>query len=129
MAAAGNADRAGGPQAILVRILRRNEFFKFLFLLPPGAAVISREVRILLEGGVIVRREHFGMGVDVNPLFRALFKEHFQIPEIMSRNENAGIVPHSEINFGNLRIAVSGSVGFIQQGHSIHSVFAGFHSQ
>ncbi len=42
------------------------EGFELLVLVPPGTAVIALEMIILLEGRIIVGRQHLAVGVDVD---------------------------------------------------------------
>ena len=45
---------------------RTAECFKFFFLFPPGTAVIAIEMIVFLEGGIVVGRKHFGVGINVD---------------------------------------------------------------
>ena len=76
----------------------------FLPLLPPGVAVVAHKVGILFKGRVVVGRQHFRVGVHVNPSTLGLFQQHLQIPQIVAGDQNAGpLVAHP-----NLTLVISG---------------------
>ena len=77
MDAARKARHARRIQAILIAFFGRNDTvcghqnravktFKFFFLLPPRIAVVSDKVLVLFKSRIIVRRKHFGVGVNVD---------------------------------------------------------------
>ncbi len=53
--------------------------FKFLILVPPGAAVIANQVIIFFQFRIVVTRQHLAMGVDINARSFGLFQELFHV--------------------------------------------------
>ena len=49
------------------------EGLELLVLMPPGTAIVSYEVVIFLESGVVVCRKHLAMSIDVNTCPLCLF--------------------------------------------------------
>ena len=75
--AAGIARCAGRIEAFFITVLRRYDTvgghengavkrLEFLLLLPPGVSVIARKMHIFLECGIIMGRQHLGMGVYIH---------------------------------------------------------------
>ena len=64
------------------------------------------------------------MGVDVHPGALGLFQEHLQVPQVMAGDQNAGAGSHPQGHFGDLRVAVGGGVGPVQQRHAGHAVLS-----
>ena len=54
----------------------RRDILEFLLLVLPGCAEIALELRILLQFGITVGRQHFAVGVDVDALAFGLFEQH-----------------------------------------------------
>ena len=101
------------------------ELFEFLFLLPPGIAVVSCEMRVFLERRIVVRGKHFRMRVDVNPLSGGLFQKHLQIAQVMAGNQDARAVADSKIHLCDFWIAVGVGIRLVQQRHALYTKLAG----
>ena len=125
MLTAGITCRTCGVHAVLVAVLWRDdavcchqdrtaEGFEFLFLLPPCVAVVAKEMVIFLEGGIIMGRQHFGMGIDIHATVLTLFQQHFQITQVVTGNQNTGACANTNVDFSDLRVAVRGSVCSVQ---------------
>lgn len=74
-------------------------------------------------------REHLGVGVDVHAGALGLLEQHLQVPQIVAGDQDAGVLTHTDRDLGDLRVAVGGGVGLVQQRHALHAVFAGLHGQ
>ena len=72
-----------------------------------------------------MRRQHFGVCVNIDASVRGLLEQHLEVTQIVAGDENARAGADTEIDGGDLRIAVSGSIGLIEQCHSLHAVGAG----
>ena len=48
---------------------------------------------------------------------------------IVTGDQDAGVLTHTDRDLGDLRVAVGGGVGLVQQRHALHAVFAGLHGQ
>lgn len=70
-------------------------------------------------------RQHFGVGVNIDAGVHGLLEQHLEVAQIMTGDENTRAGADTEIDGGDLRIAVSGSIGLIEQCHSLHAVGAG----
>ena len=97
------------------------ELLKLVGLLPPGVAVVAGEVWIFLERGIILSREHFRVGVDVDTLVLALFEQLFEVFEIVAADEDTGTVAHAYVHFGDFRVAVASGIGFVEKRHSAYA--------
>ncbi len=53
---------------------------------------------------------------------RRLLKQHFQIPQVMSGDQNSRIIPDADIYFCDLGISVGVGVCLVQQSHSLHAI-------
>ena len=129
-------NRSGCVNTVFVAVLRRHdtvrrhqnravEGFKFFFLLPPGVTIISLKMFIFFERRIVVCRQHFGVGVNIDAGVHGLLEQHLEVAQIMTGDENTRAGADTEIDGGDLRIAVSGSIGLIEQCHSLHAVGAG----
>ena len=140
MLTAGVTRRAGGVQPVLVAVLGGDnavgghkdgalEGLEFLLLLPPGVAVVAHKVGVLLEGGIVVGGEHLTVGIYVHPGALGLLQQHLQVPQIVTGNQDAGVLAHTDGYLGNLGVSVGLGIGLVQQRHPLHAVLAGLHGQ
>jgi len=138
--AAGEAHNACGVHAVFVAVLGRHkavggqqdgavEGVKFFLLLPPRVAVVALEVAELLESGVVVGGQHFGVGVHVHARTFGLLEQHLQVAQIVAGNQDAGVGAHANVDLGDLGIAVGTGVGGIKQSHNAYALVAGFKGQ
>ena len=65
------------------------------------------------------------MGVNIYAGSLCLVEEHFEIPKVMSGNENSRIFSNTDIDAGDFRISVSGSVGTVQKSHTLYACLTG----
>ena len=72
-----------------------------------------------------MRGKHFRMRVNVHTRALCLLQQHFEIPQIMTGNEDAGVLADADVHAGNFRISVSAGVGLVQQRHALHAKLAG----
>ena len=135
--AAGIPCRAGGIQAVLITVFRRNdtvgghqdgpvEAFKFFLLLPPCISIVAYKVGIFLKGRIIVGRQHLRMGIDINPCPFRLLKQHLQVSKVMAGHQDCGSGTDADIYLGHLWVSIGRRVGLIQKRHAADSVFPGF---
>ena len=140
MAASRESRSASRPEAILVGCGRRHdavrrhqdrpvELLELLPLLPPRIAVVACEVRILLEGRIIMGRKHLGMGIDIDARASSLFKQHLKVAQIVPRNQDAGIVPNADIDLRDLRAAVGGRIRLVEESHARDAELTSFNGK
>ena len=140
MLAAGISGRAGGVQPLFVAVLGRYdtvgghqdgpvEGLKFLFLFPPGVAVVAHKVGVLFKCRIVVGGKHLGVGVDVHAGSLCLLKQHLQVPQVMAGDQDAGSCAHANVHFCDFGIAVGPRVGLVQQSHTADAVFARLQGQ
>ena len=133
-------NHAGGEQPVQVGVLllqrdeavggqqdRAVERLELPVLMPPGAAVVAHEVIVLLEGRVVVGRQHLAVGVDVDPCPLGLLQQLLHILQIVSGDKYPRVAPHSQVDLGDLRVAVGLRVGLVEQRHRGDGVLAGLH--
>ena len=140
MPAAGVAGHTGGEQAARVACLGRHDAVgghqdgavkavKLFLLLPPGVAVVAREVLIAFEEGVVLGGQHLGVGIYIHALTSGLLQQHLQILQVVAGDQDAGPVSHANVYTGDLGVAVGGGIGLIQQRHALHPGRAGIQHQ
>ena len=122
---------AGGVNAILIGLFNRGNTVgghqnravkggELLVLQPPGVTVIADEMIIFLESRIIIGRQHFAVGININTSACGLLEEFFHVFEIMAGDQNTGVVAHTNVDTGDFRIAVGCRMGLIEQGHGRH---------
>jgi len=84
-------------------------------------------VPVLLEGGVVVRGQHFAVGVHVHAGALGLLEEFFHILQVVAGDQDAGVVPHAEIHFADLGIAVGRGVGLVEERHGGNGIGSRLH--
>ncbi len=140
MPASRIAGRTCRIKPVLVAVLRRNnavrchkdrsvKAFKLFFLLPPGIAVVSGKIRVLLKRRIIMGRKHLAVCINVYSCSLRLFQKKLQVAQIMSGNQDARIFPYADIDFCDLRIAICLRICFIKKSHAIHAVLSCFQRQ
>ena len=90
------------------------ELLESLILFPPGIPVIACEVIVLLEGRIGICRQHFSMRINVNSCVLCLLKKLFQIPKVVSADQDSWPVSHTYINNCRLRVSIGFSVCLIE---------------
>ncbi len=141
MLRAGVADNTRGEKPVEVRIflLHRDqavggeedgpvEGLELLVLMPPGTAVVSHKMAVFLEGGVVVGRQHFTVGVHIHTGTLGLLEELLHILEVMAGDEDSGVIPDTQIYFGDLGVAIGAGVGLVKKSHGGNSVCACLHN-
>ncbi len=108
---------------------RAVEGFKLLVLMPPRTSVVARKMLVFLEGGIVVSREHFAMGVYIDTRALSLLKKSLQVFQIVTADENSRVVAHTDTHFADLRMAVAGCIRFIKKRHSRDSGLACSHHE
>ena len=137
---AREADATRDPDSVLIAVLRRNqavrghenravEGLELFLLLPPSVAVVARKVRVLLEERIVVRREHLGVRVDIDAGALGLVKQHLEILQVVTRNQDARILADADVDLGDLRIAVSAGVCAVEERHAFDTVLTGLQGQ
>ena len=137
---AREAHAAGGPDSVLIAVLRRNqavrghedgsvEALELLLLLPPSVSVVARKVRVLLEEGIVVRREHLGVRVNIHTRALGLIEQHLEVLQIMAGNQDGRILADADVDLGDLRVAVSTGVCAVEERHTLDTVLTGLKRQ
>jgi len=73
-----------------------------------------------------MRRQHFGMCINIDSGSLGLAQKHFQIAQVMAGNKNTGPCSDANADARDFRISVGFGVSLVQQRHASHPVFAGF---
>ncbi len=118
VSAAGKTSSTGRPKTVFIAVCGRDhtigrhkdgtiERFKLFFLFPPGVAVVAGKMRILLESRIIVRWEHFGVRVHIYTGTGGLLQQHLEVPQIVSGNQNPGVLANTEVDRRDFRITIS----------------------
>ncbi|EKD37910.1 MAG: hypothetical protein ACD_75C00940G0002 [uncultured bacterium] len=116
-------------QAIGGQQHRAVERIEFAVLMPPRTAVVADKVRIFFESRIIIGRQHFAVGIDIDARTLRLLEQVFHIFQIMAADKYARVLAHADIDLGDFRMAIGGGIGFVEQGHSSHRYAAGLHDQ
>ena len=82
-----------------------------------------------IDRRIIVRRKHFGVSVDVHSRALCLLQKLFQILQVMTGNQNAGVVPDADIDLCDFRISVCAGIGGIEKRHAVHAELPGLQRQ
>jgi len=81
----------------------------------------------LLEGRVVIGRQHFPVGINVHACPFGLLEKFFHVFEIVARDQDAGVFPNPDVDFRDLWIAVCRRVGLVKKRHGIYRHLSGFH--
>ena len=128
------------PKPVLVAVSRRHDAVgchqdrtiegrKLLLLLPPCIAVVACKVLVLLECRIIMSRKHLRVRVDIHACPLGLLEQLLQILQVMAGNKDARIAANTDIDRGNLRIAIRTCIRSIQECHAINAILAGLKRQ
>ena len=71
-----------------------------------------------------MRGQHFAVGVDVHARALRLLQKHFEVFEVVPRNQDARLVPYAKLDFRDLRIAVGLRIRRVQERHRLDAPFA-----
>ena len=134
------AHQAPGEETVLVavgRLLdavgveddRAGEVGELLGLILPGAAEVAGQVRVLLQAGIAVGRQHLAVGVDVDPLAFGLLEQFFQHLQVMAGYQDGLAGLGAELYRGRNRVAVGIGVGVVQKPHDGQVVLAALHGK
>ena len=136
----GPLHQTPGEQAVLVGLGRAldavgveddgaGEVGELLGLVLPGAAEVTRQVRVFLQPGVAVGGQHLAVGVDVDPLALGLLEQLFEHAQVVARDEDRLARLGAELNRGRHRVAVAVGVGLVEQFHGDQVDAAAFHGE
>jgi hypothetical protein len=78
-------DAVGGEED---RAIEGREFFE---LFPPRIAIVANKVFIFLESGLVVGRQHFAVGVDVDTRALGLLEQLLHVLEVMAGDQDGWI--------------------------------------
>ena len=84
---------------------------------------------ILLEGGIIIGREHFAVGVNIHTGSICLSQKLFHILQIVTADKNSGAGTNADVYPGDFGIAIFGGVCLIEQSHGRYTKFSALHNQ
>ena len=76
-----------------------------------------------------MRRKHFGVRIDIHTGSGSLFQKHLEVPQIVSGNQDPGVLANTEVDRRDFRITISLCIGFVQQCHAGNTILSGFQSQ
>ena len=116
-------DAVGGEQH------RCRDIVEFRLLILPAGAEVTLQLGVLFQFRVAVRREHFAVGVDVDPLAVGLFQQQFHIVEVMTADHDEGSLLDRERNLRGDRVAVGLGVGVVKEFQALEVDVAGFQHQ
>ncbi len=74
---------------------------------------------VFLEGRVIIGRQHFAVGVDIDACTVGLLQELFQVFQIVAGNKNARVPAHADVHLRDFGFAVGFGIGLVEQGHGL----------
>ncbi len=121
--------QAAGEQSVLVglaRLLdavgghqdRTGELVELGRLLHPGTAVVAYQMRVLLQFGIAVGRQHLTMGIDVDALALGLLEKLLEVLQVMAGDQD-GLARHvAHQHLGRQRVAIGAGVGRVEQGEN-----------
>lgn len=70
-----------------------------------------------VQAGVVVRRDHLGVGVDVDARPFGLPEQVVDVLQVVARHEDAGVAPRPEVHPGGAHDAVGGGIGRVEERH------------
>ncbi len=97
---------------------------KFLLLLPPGVAVVAHQVFVFFQARIVVCGQHLAVGVDVDTGALGLLEQVFDVLEVVTRDEDAGVLAHAYVYPCDFGVAIGLGVGLVEQGHHVDAVFS-----
>ena len=66
------------------------------------------------------------MGINIHAGSLCLLQQHFQIPQVVTGNQNTGICPNANIYLRNFGISIGFRVGLVQHSHALEVHFTHF---
>ena len=123
IAGPGRHQAVGGEQH------RRGDIGKFLLLILPRRAEISRQMGVLLQAGIAVGGQHLAVGVDVDAPARRLLQKLVQVLQIVAGDHDERPLLHVDVHPGGDGIAEGLRVGPVQQGHALEVHLPELHDQ
>ena len=69
-------------------------------------------------------RQHLAVGIYVHARSGRLFEQLFEVFQVVSAYQNPRILPHADIDFGDLGIPVGGRIGFVEQRHRLDAALS-----
>ena len=108
---------------------RSMERLKLLLLSPPRITIVAHQVLVCLQLRIIMSRQHLAVGINVDAHAFRLAQEIFDVTQVVSTNQDARVLPHSNIHLSYLRIAISFGIRLVEQCHHIDSRLASFKHQ
>ncbi len=64
------------------------------------------------------------MGIYIHAGALCLFQQLFHVLQVVSADEDARVVAHAQVHLRDLRMSVARGVGFVEQRHHFHPIFA-----
>ncbi len=103
---------------------RAVEVRELLTLFPPGISIVAYQVGIFLQSWIVVRRQHFSVGVNIHAAVLSLFEQLFNVAEVVSGYQDARTLADANVHGGNFWLSIGVCVGLVEQCHGLHSVAA-----
>jgi len=100
---------------------------KLFLLVLPCSSEITFKMRIGLQLGVSMRRQHFAMGVNVDTLVLGLLQQQMKVIKIMATDYDKRPFFNCERNSGGNRCSIGLGVCLVKQLHALEVGFSGFH--
>ncbi|MPN40404.1 hypothetical protein SDC9_187941 [bioreactor metagenome] len=69
-----------------------------------------------------MRGQHLAVGIDIHVCAARLFQQLLQVDQIVTRNEDCGVVANADVHLRDLRCAVARGVRRVQQRHGLHAI-------
>ena len=114
---------------LVLKMMAPGNSGEFLVLVLPGAAEIAGQVRVLLQPGVAVGREHLAVGIDVDAVPFGLLEDLLQDAQVVAGNQDRLAGLGAELDRGRYRMAVPLDVRLVEEFHREVVDPAGFHRQ
>ena len=105
------------------------ERLKLLLLSPPRITIVAHQVLVCLQLRIIMSRQHLAVSIDIDAYAFRLAQEIFDVTQVVSTNQDARVLPHSNIHLSYLRTAISFGIRLVEQSHHIDSRLASFKHQ
>ena len=105
-------------QLVVIRIGPGN-FGNSLRCVVPGAAPVAVEVRVLLELGIGVGREHLAVGVDGDALALGLLEQLLEVEQVVAGDQDGFARLDAQRHLGGHRRAEGLGVGLVEQFHGL----------
>ena len=102
---------------------------ELLFLLPPSITIVTYEVLVFLQLGIVVCRKHLTVGINVDACALGLLEQISDVMQVVSTDEDTRTLAYANVHLRDLRFAVSSRICLVEQSHHINTIFASSEEQ